>query len=151
MRYTVTIIASTGTVTAEVDHDHEVLSLVEMVSNGAQVRHDFKVWVTDNVTLNSISLDLRTCAGSASAMRLAMDSLAAMQPRPRDPNAMRDVVVRVDFAVDPSTTLVDAEDFVRGAVQQAIDDHVMEVRNRLTDPSFVYNGDPVTQGAAKFN
>lgn len=146
-----TIEMSTGHVTVQVSCRADIVDLVAMLANGAQVREGWSITVTDLNTMNTVSASSRSVQGAHRATEQLMEVLATLPPRPRDINANYDVVVPVHLAVDGTRQLVDAEDFVRAAIEKALAEHHEAVANAPYHAQFNYNGEVVFLGSAKEN
>lgn len=142
--------ASTGRFHATFSTLEDVQSMVNMVASGAQVSQGWGITVQDDYTGGEVMANGRSVLGMRDAVASLLIVLGEFTKPPLQPGAGIDVVVPVRLAMHDGQ-LVDAEDFVRGAVERALqttgDDY--EHPRGTYGPSFSYNGDTVTQGSAK--
>lgn len=139
--------ASTGRFHAEFSKGEDVMSMVRMVASGAQVSQGWGINISsDN---GEVMANGRTVHGMVDTVSRVLSALEDMPARVRQPGEGYDVIVPVRLAMHDGQ-LVDAEDFVRGAVSKALDEYSnLQAVVEGKAPQFSYNGDPVTLGSAK--
>lgn len=153
MRYRVTIDASTGAFTAEFEDLGGISNMVDMVRSGAQLNQAASFSITDTQTNDMLSVH----GGRLSVLNAVegmLQTLGALPPKTRQPpktGQNYDVVVSVHLAASSGATLVDVEDFVRRAVDAALEaeQERAEKAERPYAPRFMYNSETVTPGSAE--
>lgn len=145
--YHVSITTSGGTFDANFESKPDIRVMVQMVGSGAQVRDGWSISIYDKVTKANLSALGQCTTGMTAAVECLLEALSNMPKRPRGVHHSYDVTVPVHLAVDGGMQLVDAEDFVRRAVQDALNKHAAD--DETVDPMFMYNGDCVSIGSAK--
>lgn len=149
MTYQVGIQTSGGYFDAEFQNRADLETMVSMVASGAQVRHGWSISIADRKNHGSLSAQGQSIIGMRVAVGALLDALENMPKRSRDVTVNYDVVVPVHIAVGGAHSLTDAEDFVRGAVEQALYVHDAACRDNGYDTTFMYNGEAVQIGSAK--
>lgn len=148
--YGVHIRVSTGAFHATFANLGDVRNAVTMVASGAEVSQGWTVTLHDDTTGATVTGDGKSVTGMYDAVNALLSALSSMPPRPLRLGEGVDVIVPVRLAMHGGQ-LVDAEDFVRGAVERALnDDAAAETVGMLGNrPEFSFNGDTVTPGSAK--
>jgi hypothetical protein len=149
MTYQVAITASSGCFDTTFESKPDIKAMVRMVSSGAQVRQGWSIIILDRHTKAAVSANGDCITGMPEAVDCLLAALSHMPKRPRAADANYDVTVPVCLAVDGSYQLVDVEDFVRKAVNVALDAHAEGVLQLGHDTAMMYNGDTVQIGSAK--
>lgn len=145
--YTMSITASTGTFFATFPSTEDCIAAVRMVQNGAQVRQPVSVEVTHDAKKATLHYNARSCKGVADAVSAMLGILADAPAYSPGPECNRDVVVPVNFAMDGSATLEQAEIWVNQVMEAALNQHndAGEAYVSKTPPIFSFNGEPAGQ------
>lgn len=148
--FTATISIGTDNVRAHYDTGEQLREAYRMMTSGVSGTTPWGLDVLDKTTGNTIAVTGASIVGSVNAVEAVLRTLSIMPARPLRPGEGVDVIVPVRLAMHGGQ-LVDAEDFVRGAVERALnDDAAAETVGMLGKrPEFSFNGDTVTPGSAK--
>lgn len=130
--------------TAQFKNASDLNQMVAMVANGAQVRECWYITILNEQTGACVTAQGQTTQNMALTVEKLLGALYDMPKRPRAPHQNYDVVVPVHLAIAGDRQLVDAEDFVRHAMEKALQEHGDAVALTAgADTAFMYNGDTV--------
>lgn len=148
--FAVSIIASTGKLDATFTSADAVIAAAKMVASGAQVSQGWDFYVRSHTTGATMTACGQNIHGMTEVIANLMETIVLHMPaRVLAQGEGMDVVVPVRLAMHDGT-LIDAEDYVRKAMNNMLDsDPTDGVGDHGTAPAFSYNGDPVTHGSAK--
>lgn len=145
--YTMPITASTGTFMATFPSADDAVAAAAMVRNGAQVSQSVRVEITHDAKRATMEYSARSCKGVADAVRSMTTALSYAPAYSPGREQNRDVVVPVNFAMDGSATLEQAEIWVNQVMEAALVAHndVAEAYTSKTPPIFSPNGEAAGQ------